>query len=98
MTASEAFHIRHDFSQRFSKQPLDDELALFDTLSGETHLISSSAVAVLDLLNNSAKTRDMLCQEMAPYVAATEQEIRAFIDQTIDELQKIGLLEIEDCA
>ena len=77
---------------RFIERRLGDSLALFDTTSGETHLISPSALTLLKLLENFSGTRGMLLEELACHIDGTQQEIQDFLDRTLGNLEDIGLI------
>ncbi|WP_265941660.1 HPr-rel-A system PqqD family peptide chaperone [Dechloromonas sp. A34] len=67
-------------------------MVIFDKLSGETHFVFPPASVVLALLKESPKERGMLCNDIAPYVEGSEQEIEDFIDRTLNQFRTIGLI------
>lgn len=88
--------VKHDSSGRFIERRLEDELLLYDTLSGETHLIAPPALILLELLRDHTGTRSLLARELAHYLDGTEQEVQSFVDRTLASLQDIGLIEIKE--
>jgi PqqD family protein of HPr-rel-A system len=88
--------IKQNDSGRFVERRLGDSVALFDTTSGETHLLSPEVLVLIELLQSLSGKSDLLAEELAHHIDGTEQEIQNFIDQTLGNLQDIGFIEIEE--
>jgi len=90
--------VKHNDLGRFIERRLGDSLSLFDSLSGETHLIVPPATILIEFLKNFSGTRAKLVQEMMLHIDGTEPEVRNFIDRTLGNLQDIGLIEIKELS
>lgn len=83
-------------SEQFAARRLGEEIALFNVISGQTHLLDASLAAVFDLLSDTPKTKDALIAEATPKVRLCQDDIDNFIDQALLELQDIGLIDIAE--
>lgn len=88
--------VKQDSVGRFIERRLEDNLLLYDTLSGETHLIAPPVLVLFEILRDHSGTRSLLAGEMAHHLDGTEQEIQNFVDRTLASLQDIGLIEIKE--
>ncbi len=72
----------------------DDHLAVaYDKVSGDTHLIESSAIDILRLIEKSPASPEAIVQELAELFSADDQEkILEFIAATLLQLRDIGLV------
>lgn len=82
--------------EQFATRRLGDEIALFNTISGKTHLLDESLAAVFDLLSDAPKTKDALIAEATPLASLCHDDIENFIDHALLELQDIGLIDVAE--
>lgn len=65
----------------------------YDKFSGDTHLIESSAIYILRLIEKSPASLEAIAQELAELFSADDQEkILEFIAATLLQLRDIGLV------
>ena len=65
----------------------------YDKLSGDTHLIESSAIDILRLIEKSPASLEVIAQELAELFFVEDQEkILEFIAATLLQLRDIGLV------
>ncbi|UCV24704.1 HPr-rel-A system PqqD family peptide chaperone [Ferribacterium limneticum] len=88
--------VKHDNFGRFIERRLEDDLLLYDTFSGETHLIAPPVLVLFEILRDHSGTSSLLAREMAHHLDGTEQEVQNFVDRTLASLQDIGLIEIKE--
>ena len=71
----------------------DDASIVYNTLSGETHLIEPPGADVLGLLARAPRTSEALATELADLFADTgHARIVEFMEATLVQLQAIGLV------
>lgn len=81
-------------SERFTIRRLGDEIALFNSSSGKTHLLDSNLAAVFEHLRASPKTKDALIVEAMQEDNCLHEDIETFIDCALVQLQDIGLVDL----
>lgn len=72
----------------------DDDLAvLYDKVTGDTHLMESSAIEILRLIEKSPASAEAIAQELAELFPADDQDkLPQFISATLLQLRDIGLV------
>lgn len=72
----------------------DDDLAVaYDKVSGDTHLIESLAIIILQLIEKTPASAEAIAQELADRFSADDQEkIPEFISATLLQLRDVGLV------
>jgi PqqD family protein of HPr-rel-A system len=71
----------------------DDAAVVYNTLSGETHLIESLGGELLRLIEARPRTSDALATELvALFSDADHAQIVQYIEATLVQLQAIGLV------
>lgn len=72
----------------------DDDLAVvYDKVTGDTHLIESSAIEILRLIEKSPASAEAIAQELADLISADDQDkLPQFISATLLQLRAIGLV------
>lgn len=72
----------------------DDDLAVaYDKVSGDTHLIESLAIKILQLIEKTPASAEAIAQELADRFSADDQEkIPEFISATLLQLRDVGLV------
>lgn len=72
----------------------DDDLAVaFDKVTGDTHLLATSGLEILRLIENSPMSVEAITQELADFVSADDQaRLPEFIAATLLQLRDIGLV------
>ena len=74
----------------------DDEFVFYNKLSGDTHLLSSTATQILLELQQSPSNVVLLTQVLAPRLQAkmvTHEEFSFQIEHLLNELNTLGLIE-----
>jgi len=74
-----------------------DEWVFYNKLSGDTHLLGSTAVQILLELRQSPSKARILTEALAPRLQAkkvTHEEFSFQIEQLLDELNTLGLIEL----
>lgn len=75
----------------------DEQYAVFDARSGETHLLSTVAGLALQGLCNKASSIDELCEELAgPLGLACDEQFGRQIEELLVQFHHLGL--IEQCS
>lgn len=77
--------------------PWDDECVFYNKLSGDTHLLGSTATQILSELRQSPLTVLLLIEALAPRVQAkmvTHEEFSFQIEHFLNELSTLGLIEL----
>ena len=70
----------------------DDSCVVYNALSGDTHLVSSMVVRVVELLETSPQSTESIACEVAACVVDTDQEqIQAYVEATMVQLEELGL-------
>lgn len=72
----------------------DDDLAVaYDKVSGDTHLIESLAIIILQLIEKTPASAEAIAQELADRFSADEQDkVPEFISATLLQLRNVGLV------
>ena len=72
----------------------DDDLAVaFDKVTGDTHLVASSAIEILRLIEKSPMSSEAIAQELADLFSAEDQaKLPEFISATLLQLRDLGLV------
>ena len=72
----------------------DDDLAVvYDRVTGDTHLIQSSAIEILRRVAKSPASAEAIEQELADVVSAEDRDkLPEFIATTLLQLRDMGLL------
>jgi PqqD family protein of HPr-rel-A system len=72
----------------------DDDLAVvYDKVTGDTHLIESSAIEILRLIEKSPASAEAIAQELADLFSADDQDkLPQFISATLLQLRDLGLV------
>lgn len=79
---------------RLSFLSWDDDLAVaYDKVTGDTHLIESSAIEILKVVEKSPASAEAIAQELADLFSADDQyKLPEFISATLLQLRDIGLV------
>lgn len=72
----------------------DDDLAVvYDKVTGDTHLIESSAIEILRLIDKSPASAEAIAQALADLISADDQDkLPQFISATLLQLRDLGLV------
>lgn len=74
----------------------DDEWVFYNKLSGDTHLLGSTATQILLKLQQSPSNAQFLVEALSPRLQAemvTHEEFSFQIEYLLDELNSLGLIE-----
>jgi len=72
----------------------NDEFVVYNSLSGDTHLLGSAAAHVLQKLHQGPAGAMTLTASLAPLIQAEMDDEFVFqIDQLLDDLEKLALIE-----
>lgn len=80
----------------FVARRLDDEIALFNTNSGQTHVLGPELSVVFDLLTESPKSRNDLVADLMSSGDFFQDDTEIFIDRALLQLHDIGLIDSVD--
>lgn len=81
-----------DDSPRFLSHHWDDEAAVYDTLTGDTHLLEPVAVEVVAMLRQGHHTSSDLANALADrFAISPEDDILAVTESTLKRLEAIGI-------
>lgn len=81
-----------DDSSRFLSRYWDDEAAIYDTLTGDTHLLEPVAVEVVAMLRQGHHTSTDLANALADrFAISPEDDILAVTESTLKRLEAIGI-------
>lgn len=85
---------------QFVIRRIGNEIALFNTHSGRTHLLDPSLAAVFDLLDDTPKIKTTVVAEIEANrnMGLFQDNIENFVDHALCELQDIGLIEITELS
>ncbi len=76
----------------------DDECVLYNTLSGDTHLLSDTAIHVLSVLQRGAASRADLCASLAAALACPQDaELDAECEALLATLAGYFLIQYGAC-
>ncbi len=80
-------------ADRLLTRPLDSLTAVFDRLSGQTHLLAAPLPEILDVLGDGpADAPTVLARLAARYTMDAEAEAAALLDERLHELAALGLI------
>ncbi|MGZ3252918.1 MAG: HPr-rel-A system PqqD family peptide chaperone [Burkholderiaceae bacterium] len=72
----------------------DDEVVVYNSQSGDTHLLGSAAAQILLNLQTTPSDSASLAEELAPHFeVAPSADLPLQIDQLLAELNVLGLIE-----
>jgi len=78
---------------RFASWDDDDLAVAFDKVTGDTHLMASSAVEILRLIEKTPASEEAIAQELADLFTADDHEkLPRFISATLLQLRDLGLV------
>jgi PqqD family protein of HPr-rel-A system len=70
----------------------DDQFAVFNTLSGETHCLNFTAWLILQRLEERPSTADALAAEMRAAIPDAEADVHPRITSLLKEFDEMGLI------
>jgi PqqD family protein of HPr-rel-A system len=72
----------------------DDEIVVYNSLSGDTHLIDSATAQLLHLLQTAPADAATLAKALAPYFEVTQSaDLPIRIEQLLTNLDALALIE-----
>lgn len=74
----------------------DDDYAIYDELSGDTHFLDGVSGELICALSEEAMSRTALLKKLNELLdAPSESEMESYLDDFIAKFQQLGLLDIE---
>jgi PqqD family protein of HPr-rel-A system len=94
---SEGSPLRFVVTEGLRIRSLDDEAVVFDPLSWDVHLLNPAALAVLELLRESASSERDVTAFLAGALEAREQpDAPSHAQRVLSELRTLGLIRLVD--
>lgn len=76
-------------------QQWDDEVVLFHSGTGNTHLIESNACQLIQILQQSPEDTTGLIRSLSARLSLDQEELAAYVQRALVELQRLDILALE---
>ncbi len=80
---------------RFTTAEMDKDLGLMDIDTGKYYVMNPISRAIWDLLEQSPRSAEEICEEMISLYNGNQNDIKADVIEFLEELQNKGLIIIK---